>query len=100
MFANANMSSSASATSHPRKQSGKQIKKRPGKSGQRSRSSSAPPHSRGYDRYKGLESIRARPAEDRALPVGSRGKTPAEFRKYGQNTQGRDLDQDLNWTVD
>ena len=30
--------------------------------------------------------------------MGSRGKTPAEFRKYGQNTQGRNLDEDLNWT--
>ena len=46
----------------------------------------------------GLESIKSRPEEDRSLPVGSRGKNPAEFRKYGPHSKHIQLDSDLSWT--
>ena len=99
MYANANMGSSMSAKTRPGKKSGKPIKKRPDKPGSKGRSSSAPaPQTRGYERYQGLETIKPRPEEDRALPAGSHGKNHAEFRKYGAHAQGIQLDSDLSWT--
>ena len=98
MFANADMSSSTSAKNRPGKKSGKSIKKKPGKPGSRSRSQSAPPPKGGYERYSGLETIRPRPEADRKLPIGSHGKIPSDFRKYGsQNSNSFQLDSDLSW---
>ena len=99
MFANADMSSLTSAKNRPGKKSGKSIKKKPGKPGSRSRSQSAPPPKGGYERYSGLETIRPRPEADRRLPIGSQGKIPSDFRKYGsQNRQNSfQLDDDLSW---
>ena len=65
------MSSVMSAKSRPGNQSGKQIKKKPGKSGSKR---SKATNMLGYERYKGLENIKARPEGDRTLPVGSHGK--------------------------
>ena len=87
-----------SAKSIPGKKS-RPIKKRPGKTGSQGRSTSvSAPQQSGYKRYQGLESIKSRPEEDRSLPVGSRGKNPAEFRKYGQHSKHIQLDSDLSWT--
>ena len=84
-----------SAKSRPGNQSGKQIKKKPGKSGSKR---SKATNTLGYERYKGLENIKSRLEGDRTLPVGSHGNKHAEFRKYGSQTQGHQLDADLSWT--
>ena len=64
MFANANMSSVMSSKSRPGNKSRKHIKKQPGKSGSRR---SKTPQISGYERYKGLENIKASPEEKSSI---------------------------------
>ena len=92
------MSSSTSAKNRPGNTSGRPIKKKLVKPGSRSRTKSAPPPTGGYEKYSGLETIKARPEADRRLPIGSQGKKTSDFRKYGSlNRQNFQLDDDLSW---